>query len=271
MSFFNAPKGTVVTCFIMVSGLCILATCGYFSSEQLPAQDAFVVGMNSGFPPFEILNDQGQLEGFDVDAAQLIAAKLGKKLVIKDMAFDALIMSLKQGKIDAIMSGMSMTLSRLKEISMVHYHGAGMQNYALLFWHAIPAGVTQITDLASCSNKAVCAQSGTIQEEFVAKHSFIEVKHLEHVSDMILDIKFGKSIAAAVDYDSACILQAKNQELKMLLVQLDATDQQLGAGIGIKKENTELKTAIEAIVQQCKTDGTWAKLEQKWFKGVHYE
>ncbi|MDA0713179.1 MAG: transporter substrate-binding domain-containing protein [bacterium] len=78
-----------------------------------------ILGTNGGYPPYENYNNKGELEGFDIDVANEIAKKLGKKLIIKDMSFDALILSLNQNKVDMVMAGMSITPTREKEITMV--------------------------------------------------------------------------------------------------------------------------------------------------------
>ena len=57
-----------------------------------------VVGTCSGFPPYEMMNEQGSLVGFDIDIAHMIAHQLGKELELKDMSFDALILGFSKGK-----------------------------------------------------------------------------------------------------------------------------------------------------------------------------
>lgn len=79
-------------------GLLFFVSCDVFVQEKTKTCEELVVGLNSGFPPYEVLNAQGQFEGFDIDVANQLATKMGKKLVIKDMAFDALVMALNQGK-----------------------------------------------------------------------------------------------------------------------------------------------------------------------------
>ena len=100
-----------------------------------------MIGLQSGYPPFEFMDTTGKLVGFDVEMAEIIAKKLQKTLVIKDMEFEGVILSLKQGKIDLIMSGMNITPSRLKEISMVPYHGEDATSLSLIFWNEIPPGI----------------------------------------------------------------------------------------------------------------------------------
>lgn len=250
----------------LIVGISLYFFVTFFGSTQSNAEeDVLVVGTNSGFPPYELINDSGDLEGFDIDVAKEIAKKLNKKLEVKDMSFDSLIISLKQGKIDLILAGMSITKSRLQEIEMVHYHGKDLRMLPLVFWKEIPHGVKSIYDLKNQANKTVCVQSGTIQEEFVSKFDFISVKNLDLISDLIMEIKYGKAIACVLEPYVVVELKTKIPEIKILDMCLSCSDQTFGHGIGIKKDNKKLTQQVFCAVDQLKKIGCIEKLEKKWF------
>ena len=73
------------------------------------------VGLNSVFAPFEY-KENGQIVGFDVDLINQIGKDLGYKIEIEDQSFDGLIPTLKAGKIDMIISGMTATEERKKSV-----------------------------------------------------------------------------------------------------------------------------------------------------------
>src|SRR5271157_3699018 len=80
-----------------------------------------VVGTTSGYAPYVSLNEQGKYEGFDIDLAELLAKKLDKKLVLKDLgSMPSLMLALKQNKIDALIWAVSITKDRLKNYEMVY-------------------------------------------------------------------------------------------------------------------------------------------------------
>ncbi len=135
-----------------------------FQSIEKPAHETLVVGLQSGYPPFEFMDTQGKIVGFDIDVSSRIAEQLERTLVIKDMEFEGEILSLKQGKIDLIMSGMNITPSRLKEILMVPYHGEELTTLSLIFWGEIPEGVHSLEDIAILPNPTVSVESGTMPE-----------------------------------------------------------------------------------------------------------
>ena len=251
-----------------LSMLVVMASVWLLVYRQTHVQyaDQLVVGTCSGFPPYEVLDNQGQLIGFDIDVASLLAQHMNKKLVFKDMSFDALVLAVKQGKIDMALAGVSITKAKLKEIAMVHYQGEPFVSVPLLFWQHIPNGVATIYDLQKLSNKTVCVQAGNIEEEIMSHYDFLALKQLEHISDVIMDIKYGKSIAACVDPAVAEALQHEIPELKMLNVPLAPEEQPLGQGICIAKSNKGLFAQVQAIIDQVKHDGTLIVLEKKWFK-----
>jgi len=233
------------------------------SSNAKPAKKTLIIGLQSGYPPFEYVDNKGEVVGFDIDVAQKLASILGKKLVVKQMGFDALILALKSGKIDLILSGMSITSERLKEIAMIPYHGEHVSTLQLLFWQKVPQEIHSIDDL---KGKIVTVQSGTFQEEVLSHYPDIEAKSLENTMELLMDIKYGKSAAALVETHIAKELQYQYSDLATLEVSLKEHEQVRGEGIGITKENP-LIAQIEKAVQELKENGQLKLLHQKWFHG----
>src|SRR5450631_3182568 len=80
--------------------------------EQQAGKDTLIVGMELAYPPFEMTDEKGAPKGVSVDLANELGKALGKKIVIQNSAFDGLIPSLKTGKIDLILSSMTITEER---------------------------------------------------------------------------------------------------------------------------------------------------------------
>lgn len=260
-SISNNTLNTFFKSIILIILALILSSC----NNEKDLQNCLIVGTNSGFVPYESLDNNGQLEGFDMDLANLIAQKLGKKLIIKDMSFDALIISLAQNKVDLILAGISITKERLKKISMLHYLGEPLKKLPLIFWQIIPENVKNINDLKNI-DKTICVQSGTIQAEIISKYNFLKIKYLENISDLITEIKYGKSIATVLEPKVFKVLKKNFPELKSLDFFIEENFQEFGNGIGIKKDNIILTKQIQNIIDQFKKDKTIEKLEKKWFK-----
>lgn len=253
--------------------LAIAITLGFivtkpFQITEKPNHGTLVIGLQSGYPPFEFMDTEGKIVGFDVDIAIRIAKKLNKTLVIKDMEFEGEILSLKQGKIDLIISGMNITPSRLKEISMIPYHGEAATSLSLIFWKEIPAAIHSIEDIAKLSNPTISVESGTIPELYLSRYKNIQAKSFQGALGPLMDVKYGKSLANLVEPDVAEYLKQQHAEIKILSVPLPKEESILGFGIGVKKENQELFQQLQKIIQELKESGELKQLEDKWFKGV---
>lgn len=253
--------------------LCVVAILGifivkHFQVTEHPSQETLIIGLQSGYPPFEFMDTTGKIVGFDVEVAKIIAEKLQKTLIIKDMEFEGEILSLNQGKIDLIISGMNITPSRLKEILMIPYHGEEATSLSLIFWNAIPAGVSTIEDIALLPSPTISVESGSIPEAYMNRYANIHTKSFQGALSPLMDVKYGKSMANLVEPDVAEYLKKKHSEIKILNVPLPKEETIMGFGIGIKKENQKLFQQIQKIIQDLKASGKLKELEDNWFKGV---
>lgn len=85
------------------------------SAKQDDSKDQLVVATNAEFAPFEY-KEGDKFYGIDMEIAKLLADKLGKELVIVDMAFDAVLLSVQQQKADIGMAGLTVTEERAKQV-----------------------------------------------------------------------------------------------------------------------------------------------------------
>lgn len=262
-TFFK--KNIIALFAIAIFGIIVVKQ---FQNAENTSKETLVIGLQSGYPPFEFMDTTGKIVGFDVDIAEIIAKKLHKTLVIKDMEFEGEILSLKQGKIDLIVSGMNITPSRLKEILMVPYHGDDATSLSLMFWNKIPPGVNTLEDIALLPHATVSVEIGAIPESYITRYKNIKTKSFQGALSPLMDVKYGKSVANLVEKDVAEYLQKKHPEIKILNVPLPKEETIMGFGIGIKKENQELYQNIKTIIQDLKTSGEMKQIEDKWFKEI---
>lgn len=249
--------------------LMVLNSCTKGCRAKTQDDTVLKIGTNANFPPFESVDQNGKLIGFDIDIGHELGKKLGRTVEFKEFDFDALILALEKGQIDIILSGMSITESRKKEIAMVAYQGEPLTEISFLFWEAIPDGISSMADLkqkALEKNQTVSLQSGHFFEE-ILKGEGVPLKLLPGSPEQVLDIKYGKSLAAAIDFSVGKKLSAEHSDLKLKTLPLPQDKWDLGNGIGIKKTRTDLIDKITQAVEGLKADGTLDTLKNKWFKG----
>jgi ABC-type amino acid transport substrate-binding protein len=254
---------------IVLSAILVTIGIGTFYRPTVKQDNVLVVGMMSGWAPFMSINEQGNYEGFDVDVAQELAKRMNKQLVIKDMgALAPCFIALEQDSIDLLMSGLDITQERQKKLNMINYTGHDVKQFYLAFWGTIPTGITTINDLKNYPNAIVCVEPGVSTQKLLDKYSFITQKPLSSLADMILDIQYGKSLAAFLEPQVVARLQQKNPQIKTITVPLPAEFQIYGMGIAVSKKHATLAQETASIIKAMRQDGTLARLEKTWQIGV---
>ena len=253
---------------VLLAGITLMLGCLSCTKTRDSNADlqTLIVGTNANYPPFEFLDENQKVVGFDPELADLISKKLGRKLLIKEFDFDSLILALKQGKIDLIISGMSITEDRQKEINMIPYQGSEVKALSFLFWDQKPETATTLAQLATHLDQGeVTVQAGTFMEEFLTQcPEAFKIKSFAGPTEQLLDLKYKKSKSALVELAIADELMRLNPELKRVDIPLPKNKQVLGNGIGLTKTNTDLQTKVSEIISEFKKDGTIQSLEKKW-------
>lgn len=237
----------------------------HYGPQSAKDNNELVVGIIAGYVPFAMLNETGEVEGFDIDVAKAVAQKLNKKLVFQDMSLSALLIALQQNKLDLVLTSLSITPERQEKMALIHYQGEPTTTFPLVFWEKIPQGITSIEDLQQRTNTTICVEPGSVQEKFLLQFSSLIVCQVSAMSEIVMNLKYGKAQAALLDPDIYPTLKKQTPQLVKINVPLPKRYQTMGVGIGINKSNTNLIEQVSAIIANLKRDGTLKKLEQRWF------
>jgi lysine-arginine-ornithine-binding protein len=223
-------------------------------------------GVDASYAPFESKAPNGQLVGFDIDLGNEICARMKAKCVWVENDFDGMIPALKAKKFDGVLSSMSINEARLKEINfsaklfntptrMVAKSGSGLQPTA-----------------ASLKGKRVGVEQGTIQEAYAKAHwapGGVEVVPYQNQSLVLADLASGRldaSLQDAIQADEGFLKKPEGKGFAFAGGNLnDPKTLGTGAGIGLRKEDTDLKAAIDKAIASILKDGTYKKIEKKYF------
>lgn len=224
-----------------------------------------VVGTTSAYAPFVSLDDEGAYSGFDIDIAEELARKLNRTLVIKDLgSMPSLLLGIKQNRVDALIWALSITEERQKQMEMVYYQGKGETTLPLLFWKQIPEGVHSIEDLIDKPACVISVEAGSFQENFLQSIPGLTLKQVDKVTDALLELKYGKTIATMVDPSLVEGILKKYPQIQVMHVPLPATLQAFGNGIGINKNNKSLISEVQQAINEMQRSGKIIELEKKW-------
>ncbi len=223
------------------------------------------VGSDIAYAPMEFFEEGTTTPlGLDVDLGEALAEAMGAEAEFINTGWDGIIGALKVERFDVLMSSMTITEDRSKEIDFVAYFTAGTD---ILVAKGNPENITGLEDL---SGLTVAVQVGTIQVDQLnaANEDFKEAGEAE-IDILIFDlnplaveqVRLGRADAVLADSPVAAN-DARLSEGELETVGL--TVPPAPYGIGLRKDSTELKAAIEDALQKIIDDGTYDDILDKW-------
>ena len=207
--------------------------------------DTIVMVTNSGFEPYEYVKNN-EVVGVDVDIAREIAKEMGKKLEIKDVAFDSIISELNSGKADFAAAGMSITEERKKQVDFSIEYISSKQVVV------VNKNNKTIKTKDDLNNKTISVQLGTVADTYVSdNYKGTKIIRQKKFLSAAEDVKVGKSDCIIMDELPAKELVVKNNELTILDIEL-INDKY---AIAVKKGNTELLNTINNVLEKLMREG----------------
>ena len=236
----------------------LLAVFGILIPIVRADQNELVIGMDMAFPPFEMLDSSGKPAGVSVDMAHAMGQYLNRPVRIENIPFDGLIPSLKTGKIDVIISSLTVTEDRKKSIDFTDpYLKMGL---ALL--------TTKSSDIQSINDvdkpgRNVAVKKGTTGNIYAMQHlKSAKLLVLNDQSACAIEVSQGK--ADCFIYDQISVFQNwKKYEATTRAILQPFTEEDWA--MGIRKGNDALRTQINGFLKQFKESGGFDALGAKYF------
>jgi polar amino acid transport system substrate-binding protein len=226
-------------------------------SPQELAEKELIVGMDLSYPPFETIDERGEPQGVSVELAGALAEYLGRPLRIENIPFVGLIPSLKSGRVDFVISSMTLTAERAESIDFSEpYLRTGL---ALL----VGAGsdVNGLKDLDQAGRKVVVRQGTTGEVWARGTLSHAEILAVEKENAAVLEVLQGGADAFVYDQMSVWTNNAKHPERSRALLNPVKIEEW---AIGIRKGNTKLRDQANAFLKQFREQGGFESLGEKY-------
>lgn len=228
---------------------------GEESSEAADKLDAvkesgkLVVAMSADYPPFEFHSTKDgadKIAGVDADLANAVAKEIGVDVEFKEMTFDGLVGALKADKVDMVISGMSPSPERKKNVdfSDVYYTG---KNVLIVR----EGEEDKITSEDQVKSMKVAAQKGSIQETYANKIGCTGLKSLESVPDLMMELKNGNVDAVIVNDTVGLININQIDGIALSSFNLPEGDAEESMAIAVKKGNN---TAYLEVINKAVKD-----------------
>ena len=211
---------------------------------------------NATFPPYESIADDGTFEGIDVDIAGKIAEKLGLELVVDDMEFGSIITSVQTGKEDIAMAGMTVTDERKQNVDFSDSYATGVQV-------VIVPEDSDIKSIDDLQGKLIGCQESTTGYAYCSDdYGEDMVTAFPSGTNAVQALLTGKIDAVVIDKQPAEAYVAQNEGLKIL----DTEYVTENYAIGVSKDNTALRDAVNNALKELIDDGTVQAILDQYIK-----
>ena len=215
------------------------------------AQDVVRLGTEGAYPPYNFINDAGEVDGFERELGDELCKRASLTCEWVTNEWDTIIPNLVSGYYDVIIAGMSITDERDKVIDF-------SQNY-------VPPATSAYLALsadADLKSGAVAAQTATIQAGYIAEQGMTLVEYATP-DETIAAVRNGEAVAVFADKDFLVPIQAESNGELVFVGDEPALGG--GVGLGIRESDAELKGKFDTAIQSMKDDGSLNAMIKKWF------
>ena len=242
--------------------VCALAACG---GKKAEAGDAAITTVNAGkltistspdFPPYEMLDDEGNTVGIEMEIMALIAEKLGLELQIDEMDFDSALLAVQQGKSDMVVSGVTILEERKLVMDFTDSYTTAVQVII------VPEG-SDVT-LDNLGEHQIGTQRGTTGFLYcVDDYGEDHVTGYDTYTLVIQALLNGQVDCVVMDDAVAKEYVAANPGLTILETEYAVEDY----AFGCTKGNKELVDGVNGALKELMDDGTVQSIISKYIAG----
>ena len=250
----------IVLAALMVCAM--LTACGSKEEAGLKTVESgkLIMATNAAFPPYEFI-EGNEIVGIDAEIAGTIAEKLGLELQIDDMEFDSIVESVKGGKADIGLAGMTVTPERQEVINFTASYATGVQVVIV----TEDSAITSVDDLfAEGASHVIGVQRNTTGDLYstwdLEDAGLATVDRYSKGADAVQALLTGKVDCVVIDNEPAKAFVAANDGLKILDTAYAVEDY----AAAMNKDNAELYEAVNKVLEELIADGTVASIIEKY-------
>ena len=236
-------------------------------AASAPAPEAAVlkVAIDPTYEPFTFKTADGKPTGFDVDVATALCEQIKRKCEFVEQVWDSMIPGLNAKKYDVIISSMSITDDRMKEVDFTDKYYNTPSRIVL-------KKSVKFTDVAGIKGKKIGVLKGSTQEKYAMgdlKPAGVVVNSYEAQDQVYLDIKSGRLDGTVADFmEVTGGFLSKPEGANYTLVGADLKDPKYfgyGAGIALRKGEDKLKGELNEAIKAIRANGSYKTMADKYF------
>ncbi len=223
------------------------------------------VGTEGAYPPFNYVQPDGTLAGFDVDIAKALGEAMGAEVVLVAQDWDGMIPALMARKYDAIIASMSITEERKKKVNFTNKY------YQTPAKFVCKKGAFTSFSKEAVKGKRIGVQRATIHDRYLTDNygDAVEIKRYGSLDEAYLDLTAGRVdllLADSMALYGGFLEKPEGKDYQFFGP--DLTDPKWfgeGTGIAIRKQDKELVEKFNKAIDTIRANGTYKKIQDKYF------
>lgn len=253
---------------VLLGAVALAMTVGLSATATAKEFKEIRVAIDPTYKPFTFKTADGKPTGFDVDIAQALCDKLKAKCTFVEQAWDGMIPGLTAKKYDAIISSMSVTEERLRQVDFTSKY------------YNTPSKIVVKNDVkfagpASLKGKKIGVLKASTQEKYAKGElapAGVTIVSYEAQDQVYLDIKSGRldgTVADIIEVQGGFLDTPDGKNYVFVgepLRQKKYFGE--GAGVAVRKGDKDLKAALNQAIKDIRADGTWKKISDKYVPGI---
>jgi polar amino acid transport system substrate-binding protein len=249
-------RGSIVVLLVAIAAV-LGSGCSSRREETLDRarrEGVLQVGTDATYPPFETIDPQGkEVIGFDADLMRAIGERLGVRVEFVVVPFDGILAALRSGKYGAVISALTITEDRAREVLFSRpYHAAGQSI-------CVPAG-SPIRGAADLTGRRLGVQLGTTGEREARRVPGADVISFDAIGAAFIDMMNGRCDAVIADTPTAALFARDHPDFRMVGEPINRESY----GIAFRPGDAALKSAVDATLESLEGDGTLRTLRRRW-------
>lgn len=251
----------LLSCLLLI---CIISskTFGQEMIKKIKKRGTLIVGMTGTQPPFSMQSKKGELVGFEVDVAKMIASDMQVELKINEMPFAELLPSLQNGTIDMVLSGMTMTTDRNLTVAFV---GPYLLSGKSILTNSITlAQAKNVAELDKETVKLVTLK-GSTGEAYLKKHLKVaEMRTIGDYDEGVQKVLNNEVTAMVADYPICAYSQMLHKDKTLYTLTNPLTIEPIG--LAVNGKDALFLNFLTNFITINTLDGTLTQMEKYWFE-----
>lgn len=231
-------------------------------AQDLPK--TLTIGTEGAYPPFNYLDSNGKVQGFEIDLANEMCKRMKVECnwVVQD--WDGIIPGLLARKYDAIIASLYITDARKEKIAFSDKY------YQVPARFVVPKDSKFEISAEGLAGKVVGTQRATSFERFMKDNMpGVELRVYATMDEAYLDLQSGRTDAVMGDVvalSQSFLKKPGGEAFEFRGPEFTGAKWfGYGAGVGVRKEDSNIADAFSKAIKELRADGTYQKISDKWF------